>query len=117
MSVITTFYRLAGTMHGMPVIEEAGLCTDDEVTNLRDHENGRMELNPMPRAAGMTAKALDGGTIKTEDNVGDDYVGKYDHCVQLGVTEFGLAFPVQPFGTYENKAILHYRRTWVQLEA
>lgn len=113
--IITTFYEQGGTMHGMPVIHESGLCTDAAMTTnkLKEYEPGRLELVPIPRLTGIVAKSLDGWTIKTDTL--DTPFGKFRNCLQLEKTLFRDFAPEQPFGQFKNKRILAYRRSWVQL--
>lgn len=115
MAIIFQQYEKAGTMGGMPVIRETGLATHD--TALTTYETGRVEIIPLPRAAGLVAKALDGATLTTFTITGDAVVGTLQNLLQVGKTVVRLAFPEQPFGTYSGKSIVAFERSWVQLEA
>jgi hypothetical protein len=112
MSLISTFYRLEGTLYGMPLIEERGFCTSDE-DSLSDYESGRVELIPLPRAAGIIAKSLDGSALTTKTI--EPVFGRYENCLQIGKTKYSDFAPTQTFGEYEGLRILSYQRTWVQL--
>ena len=115
MAIITQEFAKVGQMHGMPVIREAGLATDD--TDLTTYETGRVELVPVPRAAGIVVKVLDGRTDPTLFSIASDpIVGTVGNLLQLGNTMVQRAFPKQPFGTYTGKEITAYQRTWVQIE-
>lgn len=115
MAIIIQTYEKAGTMAGMPVIRETGLC--EESTDLTTYETGRVEISPLPRAVGLVAKALDGQTITLATITADMVVGTLANLLQLGLTQIRRAFPEQPFGTYNGKEIMAYERTFVQLEA
>ena len=118
MSILASRYRLAGTQMGMPLIEEAGECTDasSTISTLRTYETGRVLLEPLPRAAGLVAKPLDGATLPTLRSVGDGQIGgARANCLQLGKTEFAQLAPEQPVGPEAGKKILSYRRIWIQL--
>lgn len=114
--IITQFYSLAGTQGGMPILQEEGLCSDDQATLglLRQKECGRIELIPLPRTKGLIAKSLDGQTIP--ENTLTTPFHTFPNCIQLGKTQFSDFAPTQPIGEFRNRRILRYRRTWIQLE-
>lgn len=115
--IIIQEYVRAGEMMGMPVVEEAGLCTDDDATRttLSEYETGRVELAAIPRAQGLIAKALDGQELQTT-TLTADVIGTLNNCLQLGKTDYFRFAPVQPIGIYSGSGILRYRRRWVQLQ-
>jgi hypothetical protein len=118
MTILAQRYRLAGTQLGRRVIEEAGECTDlgTTITTLRSYETGRVQLEALPRAAGLVAKPLDGSTLPALQSVGDAQIGgALSNCLQLGRTEFAQLAPEQPVGTYAGRRILAFRRLWIQM--
>lgn len=117
MPIITTEYARAGELYGMPRIVETGLCTDEASSRalLTQHENGRVQLEPLPRRRGIVAKGLEGQRLDTETLSGE-VIGSVTNCLQLGPTQFDRYAPVQPVGTYAGLGILRYSRMWVQLE-
>jgi hypothetical protein len=117
MSVLATRFRIGGTNNGMPVILEEGECTGDSTTTngLKTYETGRVEILPLPRAAGLVAKGLD-AALPTLQTVGDAQCGgARANCLQIGKTEFSQIAPEQPFGLHSGEKILAYRRVWQQL--
>lgn len=117
MSVLVQLYSIVGTMHGQVLIMETGYCTDEQstVSALQSQESGRVNLEPIPRAEGITAKALDNRTLKTSTLRGAA-IGSRANCLQIGRTVFTPAAPRQPVEPFKNKEILHYTRIWIQLE-
>lgn len=113
--IITQQYRQAGTFGGMPVIEEAGLCTNEASTlsDLREYETGRVEFSPVPRASGLVAKALDGSTLKTK-TVQTPF-GNFENCLQQDRTTLEPYAPRQPIGTFAGREIISYSRRWIHL--
>jgi hypothetical protein len=103
---------------GVGLIEESGECTGDSTTTngLKTYETGRVKFEPVPRLAGLTAKALDEAALPTLQTVGDAQCGgSRGNCLQVGKTEFAQIAPEQPFGLHSGQKILAYRRMWVQL--
>lgn len=102
----------------MPVIQETGLCTNDEATMnaIRRYENEALQFSRVPRRSGLTVKTLDGSAVAETFTVADKQIGRFPNCVQSGRTLIKLAFPVQPIGPFAGKALISYSRTWVQLE-
>ena len=119
MSVLGNTFALAGTVMGRPVIMEMGECTDDGATisSLTANENGRVILEPAPRANGILAKSLDGVAVNTTSLNHPALGGTRNNCMQLGRTEFSEIAPTQPsgMGTLTGKRILQYSRRFVQL--
>lgn len=115
--IITQFYSLAGTLLGMPVIQESGLCTNDGSTldKLREKENEDVRLFRVRRRSGLVAKSMTGVAVKTL-SINDEMLGRFDNCMQIGRTQTQFFAPRQPFGPFNGKEILSYQRTWVQLE-
>jgi len=114
-----TRFAKAGTFMGMPRIVETGLCEDDSTSRnaLDDYETGRVQIEPLPRTAGLTVKALDGQTITLKSFTSEDTIGSVANCLQLGKTEYYEFAPSQPFGSYSGSRILRWRRVWVQMES
>jgi hypothetical protein len=112
MSIFAQFYSMRSEIAGRPVIEETGLCTDDEKKALQECECGRLQFEAIPRRAGLAVKALDGRKITTH-KIEEPEIGRHSTCVQSGITEFSFFAPKQPFGKFHNRYILAFRRTWV----
>lgn len=108
----------AGEMERMPMITEAGLCTNDNATlnNLREYENEDVRLDRVPRRAGLTAKTMDGSGAPRTFTVADAMIGRFQNCIQVGRTQTQLFAPAQPIGPFKGKQILRYTRIWVQLQ-
>jgi hypothetical protein len=115
--IITTFYSVAGTYMGMPMILETGLCTNDQSTvdKLREKENEDVRLYRVRRRTGLVAKSLTGDSVKTA-TVADEQIGRFSNCVQMGRTETNFFAPKQTMGPFSGKGILSYRRMWVPLD-
>jgi hypothetical protein len=116
--IISRLFSVAGDMDGMPVIQETGLCTNDDATMnaIRRYENEALQFSRVPRRAGLTVKTLDGSGVAELYTVADQQIGRFPNCVQNGRTLTKLAAPVQPIGPFAGKAIISYSRTWVQLQ-
>lgn len=118
MSIISTIYKRAGELEGMPIIEETGLCTNDQDTlnALRRYENEDIQFSRIPRRVGMTVKTLDGSGPAQSFTIVDKLIGRFHNCIQDGRTRTEPYAPVQPIGNFAGKAILRYSRRWVQLQ-
>lgn len=117
MSILATIYTRAGEVDGMPVIQEAGQCTNDTGTlnQLRTYENEALQVVRVPRRSGLTVKNLAGSARPKTRTIADEHVGRFENCVQLGRTETQLFAPRQPIGPHLGKCILNYRRQWLCL--
>ena len=115
MPIRTRVYEKGAQLHGMTTILESGICTDDQGTRneVSYFETGRVELQPIPRTAGLVAKALDGQTIRT--TVLDTDYGRLRNMMQMGSTRLRVAAPRQPVGLDVGRQYLAFQRVWVQL--
>lgn len=99
-------YRKSAGEHGTWVIEETGLCTHDEATDIERGCTKRYIMVPLPQAVGAIMKVLD-GTRPSVVSVTPLTYSKTYRCVKVAGQVEPFA-PVQDGGTYDGYAVLSY---------
>lgn len=114
--IISRMYSAAGEYMGMPMIQEVGFVdgTDASMNALRNNLEA-VEISRVPRRSGLVAKRLDGRNTLTGITITSPEIGSYKDCIQIGTTAFSQYAPEQPFGKFQGKRIIQYRRVWVSL--